>query len=66
MKGDGGSMKTALNNGFWDLPAEERNAIMKAACERAGAENFFDLDPEDRRRAYENACAGPDLSRQHG
>ncbi|CAB3919968.1 hypothetical protein [Achromobacter ruhlandii] len=41
-----------MNNGFWDLPADERAAAMEQAAERGGVENFFDLDPEDRARAY--------------
>jgi hypothetical protein len=42
-----------VNNGFWDLPPDERAARMEAACERNGVENFFDLPPEERGRAYE-------------
>lgn len=41
-----------MNNGFWDRPADERAAIMEHAAERGGVENFFDLEPEDRARAY--------------
>lgn len=41
------------NNGFWDRPADERAERMRRAAERCGAENFFDLPPEDRAQAYE-------------
>ena len=43
----------AMNNGFWDRPAEERGAIMDAACERGNVTNFFDLSPEERGAAYD-------------
>lgn len=42
-----------MNNGFWDRPADERAEIMDRAAERSGVENFFDLDPEERARAYD-------------
>jgi len=42
------------NNGFWDRTADERAERMRAAAERGGAENFFDLPPEERARAYED------------
>ena len=41
------------NNGFWDRPADERAERMRAAAERGGAENFFDLPPEERAAAYD-------------
>lgn len=43
----------SVNNGFWDRPADERAARMNAACDRAGVDNFFDLSPEERGRAYD-------------
>lgn len=42
------------NNGFWDRPAQDRADRMRDAAERGGVENFFDLPPEDRARAYDN------------
>ena len=42
-----------VNNGFWDLPAEDRAVRMEAACERGNAGNFYDLSPEERGRAYD-------------
>lgn len=44
-----------VNNGFWDLPPDERSALMESACERGGVTNFFDLSPEERGRAYDRA-----------
>lgn len=46
--------RVQVNNGFWDRPAEERAALMEAACERGGVVNFFDLSPEERVRAYDS------------
>lgn len=43
------------NHGFFDLPPEERAAIVDAACERNNCENFHDLPPEERDRAYREA-----------
>ena len=43
------------NNGFWDRPADERAEIMRKAAERSGVENFFDLSPEERAQAYQDA-----------
>ena len=43
------------NNGFFDLPAEERAAATDAACERAGVESFYDLSPEERGACYDKA-----------
>lgn len=40
------------NNGFWDLPADERAERMELAANRGGIENFFDLTPEERAIAY--------------
>lgn len=47
------------NNGFWNLPADERADRMRAAAERGGAENFFDLPPDERAQAY-NSDRGED------
>lgn len=44
-----------VNNGFFDLPADERAAAYKSACERFGEANFFDLSPEERGWAYDRA-----------
>ena len=44
-----------VNHGFWDLPASERARITEEACDRAGVENFYDLSPEERDRAYSKA-----------
>ena len=41
------------NNGFWGLPADERADRMRAASERGGVENFFDLTPDERAQAYD-------------
>lgn len=43
----------SINNGFWDLPADERAAITEAACERGGVDNFFDLPADERVAAYD-------------
>lgn len=48
----------AANNGFWDLPAEDRAAIFDAAYEETGVVNFFDLSPEERGRYYDRATDG--------
>lgn len=40
-----------MNNGFWDLDAEDRGAIYDAAYRDTGVENFFDL-PADERASY--------------
>ena len=45
-------LNTTVNNGFWDLPAEERAARMETECERNGVDSFFDLSPEERGRTY--------------
>jgi hypothetical protein len=59
MRGDGGSMQTRSQYGRWeDLSADERSAAEEAACERYGVENFFDLDPEQRREVREKALGG--------
>ncbi len=42
------------NNGFWDREPSDRASRMRAAAERGGVENFFDLSPEERARAYDN------------
>jgi hypothetical protein len=46
---------TAVNNGFWDLPAGDRAAAMQAACDRYGVTDFWDLDPAQRGAAYDYA-----------
>ena len=45
-------MPDQCNNGFWDLPPEERAARKEAACLRFDAVNFDDLTPEERSYAY--------------
>jgi len=45
----------ACNRGFWDLPTEARSQAMERACERGGVDNFSDLSPEERGRAYGKA-----------
>lgn len=47
-------MNNDSNNGFWDRPADDRAERMRDAAERGGVDNFFDLPPEDRARAYED------------
>lgn len=42
------------NNGFWDNEAGYRAERMRAAAERGGVDNFFDLSPEDRAQVYED------------
>lgn len=41
--------------GFAALPADVRAAAMDAAAGAAGVDNFFDLDPEQRRAVYDQA-----------
>lgn len=43
------------NQGFWDRPVDERAERMRKAADRGGVENFFDLPPEERAQAYEDA-----------
>ncbi len=43
----------SCNNGFWNREPDERAARMELASERGDVDNFFDLPPEDRARAYE-------------
>jgi hypothetical protein len=47
------------SSAFYSLPADERAAAKEAACERYGAEDFFDLDPEQRAETYQRAVTGP-------
>jgi hypothetical protein len=47
---------TAVNNGFWDLPADQRDQAMQAACDRYGVGDFWDLDPDQRNAAYGRAA----------
>jgi hypothetical protein len=47
---------TTVSNGFWDLPAPDRDAAMQAACDRYGAADFFDLDAAQRRAVYDAAA----------
>ena len=42
------------NNDFWDRDPFDRAARMEAATRRGGVENFFDLSPEERARAYDD------------
>lgn len=46
------SYRADSNSGFWDRPADERAERMRAAADRGGVENFFDLPPEERAQAY--------------
>lgn len=48
------------NDGFWDLPADERAYYMQKAAEAGGVEQFFDLSPEERATAYEQALKDND------
>lgn len=41
------------NNGFWDRDADDRAERMRAAADRGGVDNFFDLPPDDRAAAYD-------------
>jgi hypothetical protein len=41
------------NNGFWDLPPEERAYRKERACEEHGVSDFFDLPPEERAKVYD-------------
>lgn len=43
-----------FNNGFWDLPADERRATYELA-ERETGRSFFDLPAEERGRYYDRA-----------
>ena len=47
-----------MNNGFWDLSAEERGAVYDAA-ERSEGMSFFDLPAEERGRYYNAAERKP-------
>ena len=42
-----------MNNGFWDREPEDRASAMNQACDENDCENFFDLPPEERARAYD-------------
>ena len=42
-----------INNGFYQLPADERTAAYDYAREKYGVDNFFDLEPEERAEIYE-------------
>jgi hypothetical protein len=42
----------SINNGFWDLPAEDRGAAYDAA-ERDTGMSFFDLPAEERADYYD-------------
>lgn len=44
-----------MNNGFWDLSAEERGAIYDKAERDTGMSSFWDLDPEERGHYYDMA-----------
>lgn len=48
-------MDNDSNSGFWGLPADERAERMRKAADRGDLENFFDLPPEERARAYEDS-----------
>ncbi len=43
-----------INNGFWDLPSEDRADAYDAA-ERDTGKNFFDLPADERARYYDRA-----------
>lgn len=42
-----------MNNGFWDLPAEDRGAAAYDAAERDTGMSFFDLPAEERGHYYD-------------
>jgi phage gp46-like protein len=44
-----------VNEGFWDLSAEERGHWYDRAREETGSD-FWDLPPEERGRYYEQAA----------
>ena len=46
---------STCNSGLWDLPDDERAEIMDQACDQNDTEHFYDLEPEERARAYEKA-----------
>lgn len=48
------SRRWQVNNNFWDRTPEERAVAMDVACQRGGTDNFSDLSPEERSRAYED------------
>lgn len=50
---------SADSSAFYRLPVSEREDAMRRACDRYGAENFFDLDPAQRGEAYREALALP-------
>lgn len=47
-----------MKHQFWDLTPGEREAAYAAACEQHGAEDFFDLEPEQRRQVMDDAVSG--------
>jgi hypothetical protein len=47
---------TTVSNGFWDLPAPDRDAAMQDACDRYGVVDFFDLDAAQRGAVYARAA----------
>lgn len=55
--GDGGSMRPRSGDGWQNLPAEQREAAERAACEQFGVDNFFDLDPDIRRQVRAEALS---------
>lgn len=62
MKGDGGSMKTRQDSGFWSLPEDVRDAAEAAACKEFKVSNFYDLDPAVRRDVRETAVREHDAA----
>ncbi len=44
-----------MSHPFFELPADKRDAARDAACEKYGVQDFYDLDPEQRAEAYDEA-----------
>jgi hypothetical protein len=42
---------------FCDLPQDTRAAAMQAACDQYHVTSFWDLDPDQRRDAYNQATS---------
>jgi hypothetical protein len=54
-------MSQPVNDGFWDLPVEERGYWYERAEEEMGR-MFWDLTPEERGYYYELASGGNDAA----
>lgn len=46
-----------MNDGFWDLPVEDRGAAYDRAEQETGR-SFWDLEPEERGYYYDRATEG--------